>query len=85
MDNSKMTAGRYERWAKSRKIVRDIKQHLASGGLVVISTYTKVWRYDVRHVDWFEARRSGAYVRQGKSFVYFEGCRIAFWSQQKAS
>jgi len=45
-----MTAGRFLRWHRARRLVGAIKHHLAEGHTVVIPTYTRATKYDRRHL-----------------------------------
>jgi len=68
MNNSDMKANRFGRWAAYRKMVANIKETLAAGGIVQIPTYTRCTNYDKRHVDMFKATKSGAWVQRGKNW-----------------
>jgi hypothetical protein len=76
MTNEQMKENRYLRWHKARKRVAWIKQNLAAGRTVQLTTYTKATRYTTKHIDWFKATKTGAYVQQGKGFVCIDGCDV---------
>ena len=69
MDNSKMEANRFDRWAKARHTHRLIVQHLHSGGKVVIATYTRAAVYSKQHAEMFKATKTGLYVQSGKRWL----------------
>jgi hypothetical protein len=69
LSNAEMTAGRYARWAATRRLYRTIDEALAWGRIVTVSTYTRCTVYDGRHRDLFRADRRGVYVRAGKGEV----------------
>lgn len=41
LPNSKMIAGRFQKWAEYRSLYNRIVSHLQNGGVVQITTYTK--------------------------------------------
>ena len=67
LNNSKMIAGRFFRYARARKRVAWIKAQLAAGRIVQLTTHTKATSYDARHADMFKATKTGAFVQRGKS------------------
>lgn len=78
LSNDQMKADRYGRWARSRALVRKIESTLASGGMVMIATYTQAKQYDKRHAGMFKATKSGAFVQRGKSWDCIDYCGIRF-------
>lgn len=61
------------------KLIADIKAHLAQGGVVQITTYTRSTLYDSRHVDFFKIGADGSpLVRSGKTFVDFRYTSVRF-------
>lgn len=77
--NEAMKAGRYLRWANARKVVADIKSHLADGGVVAVCTALKATYYtSPKQAELFEARKDGAYVRVGKRMDCISYCAIKF-------
>lgn len=65
LPNSKMREGRFLRWHTARKRIAWIKQELARGRIVQITTATKAWRFRAYHADYFKATPTGAYVKRG--------------------
>lgn len=76
MTNDEMKANRFARWAKARKTVAAIKEQLAKGRTVQITTYTKAVRYKAVHAEMFKATRNGAFVQRGKSWDCIDYCAI---------
>lgn len=85
LTNKQMIAGRYLRWHRARRAIAAIRAHLQSGGLVVISTYTRAWKCDARHLDLFEASRNGAWMRHGSQRSCIDGCAIKFYRARKVA
>lgn len=79
MTNAEMRANRFYIWARARRTVRLIQQHLAAGRKVVICTYTKAVKYDKRHISMFKAAKNGAFVQRGKNWDCIDGCTIRIW------
>ncbi len=85
MTNSQMTENRFKRWADARAKVAAIQAHLRMGGVVMISNHGGGRQYDkIAHAEQFEARKSGAYMRQGRQMVCFDYCSVKFYSYRKA-
>jgi hypothetical protein len=59
-------------------LCREIEDHLASGGIVVVATMTKATMYSKKHIGMFKADKSGVYVRRGKSWDCIDYCGIRF-------
>lgn len=78
MSNEQMQANRFLRWHDARQKVAAIREHLLTGGVVQVVTMTKAWQYERKHVDWFEARKNGAFVRQGRQSVCIDGAGVRF-------
>ena len=78
MTDDQMKPNRYLRWAKARKLVRDIQAHLAKGGKVVIGTHVKATVYSPKHIDMFKATKSGALVQHGKGWDCIDFCVVRF-------
>ena len=76
LTNDQMIAGRFARWAEARKKIAWIKEHLAAGHTVQLTTYTKCTRYKAKHMDMFKATKSGAYVQRGTAWDCIDGCDI---------
>ncbi len=79
MSNEEMVANRFGRWAKSRKLIKDIQNTLRAGGYVVMGGYEGSRQYDERHVDMFKATKSGAYVQRGKKWLCIDGMGFRFF------
>ena len=43
----------------------ELNSHLASGGVVVVSTYTRAVQYAKKHAGWFSEANGNLYVRHG--------------------
>ena len=69
MDNSAMNAGRYYRWAGYRRKLAWIKEHLASGRTVYLSTRLRRVKLTAKDIDMVKATRDGLFVRSGKSWL----------------
>jgi hypothetical protein len=76
LNNSKMIAGRFFRYARARKRIAWIKAQLAAGRIVQLTTYTKATSYDARHADMFKATKASAFVRRGKSWDCIDLCEL---------
>ena len=44
----------------------ELNQHLASGGVVQVTTYTRSTLYTKKHAGWFSEHAGNLYVRYGK-------------------
>ena len=49
-----------------KNVLEEIKNHLTTGGRVVVATYTKATVYDNRHVNMFSANDKDLFVNHGK-------------------
>lgn len=79
MSNTQMVAGRFLRWANSRRLVRDITAHLLKGGTVYISTYTRATKFSTpAHAAMFKATRTGAYAQYGKKWLCIDYCATIY-------
>jgi hypothetical protein len=76
MTNDQMKPGRFLRWHRARQAAARIRAHLASGGKVVVGTYTRATVYSGKHDDLFRATRSGLYVRRGRGWDCIDHCAI---------
>lgn len=47
----------------------EIQEHLRSGGIVQVLSYTRATHLDKRHVDYLKATDSGLYMRSGRKWV----------------
>jgi len=53
-------------------IINKIRTHLANGGRVQITTYTRSVMYDARHIDSFKVGRDGSpLVQRGRTWDDF--------------
>lgn len=80
LSNAEMTAGRYLRWQIARRRVAWIKEHLAHGHTVQVTTYTKATRFTAKHVNMFKATRSGAYVQRGKVWDCIDHTKLSAYN-----
>ena len=71
-----MKPNRYLRWQTAKRRVAWIKDQIASGKTVQISTYTRATRYKAKHADMFKANATGAYVQAGKRWDCIDFCKI---------
>jgi hypothetical protein len=78
MTNDQMKPGRFLRWQQARRTAAKIAAHLASGGQVVVGTYTRATVYSSRHASLFRATNSGLYVRSGRRWDCIDYCAIRF-------
>lgn len=46
----------------------ELNEHLASGGVVQVTTYLRSTLYTRKHAGWFEQRNGSLYVRRGRKF-----------------
>lgn len=69
MTNEQMKAGRFAKWARCRMIFAAIKKHLAAGGRVQVTTYTRSTVYTAKHAAMFSSDKTGVYVQAGKAKV----------------
>lgn len=74
--NSQMRPGRFLRWHHARQRVAWIKAQLAAGRVVLMTTYTRQWRFRQGHEAMFRATKSGAYVQRGKAWDCIDGTDI---------
>jgi hypothetical protein len=73
-----MKAGRFERWAKARKLHARIVGHLSGGGSVMVATMTRATVFGPKHVESFRCDRTGVYARYGKRWDCIDYCGIRF-------
>jgi len=66
MNNADMKRSRFLHWHLARKRYRQIINHLARGGRVVVGTYTKATVY--RHPHHFRCDHTGLYAARGKQW-----------------
>jgi hypothetical protein len=78
MTNEQMKPGRFLRWQQARRTAAKIDAHLASGGKVLVGTYTRVTVYSRKHADMFRATSSGLCVRRGTHWDCIDYCAIRF-------
>jgi hypothetical protein len=78
MTNDQMKPGRFLRWQQARRTAAKTTAHLASGGKVVIGTYTRATVYGSRHASLFRATSSGLYLQSGKRWDCIDFCAIRF-------
>jgi hypothetical protein len=76
MTNEQMIAGRFEKWAKCRKMHSAIVAHLRNDGRVQVTTYTRSTVYSLKHATWFTCGKTGVYVQAGKSRVDIKHCNV---------
>jgi hypothetical protein len=76
MTNDQMKANRFYNWAKARRTVRNIQNHLSNGRTIVISTCTKATKYKKGHEQYFKATKSGAWAQRGKNWECIDFCNI---------
>lgn len=78
MSNDEMRAGRFEQWARMRKLFAAITEHLKAGGRVQVSTYTHSTVYQPKHLAMFRCGKTGVYVQSGKRWndIHFSGIRL---------
>ena len=78
--NEQMKPGRYLRWHTARTKVSRIQAHLAAGGIVVVGTPLKAWKFTKpAHAEMFKANRTGAYVQRGKAWDCIDYSAIRFY------
>lgn len=65
-DNSKMRAGRFERWARYRRAEAEIKAALASGRKARIATYAVV--IPIHDTEDVRSTETGLFVRRGSKW-----------------
>ena len=53
----------------TRPTAVELNAHLARGGVVQVTTYTRSTLYRRAHAGWFEERAHGLYVRHGRGRV----------------
>ncbi len=63
LTNAEMKEGRYLRWHQARQRIAWIKEHLAAGRTVQLTTCTKATRYKAKHADYFKATRMTTMMR----------------------
>ena len=78
MTNDQMKPGRFVRWQQARRTAAKIAAHFASGGTVLVGTYTRATLYSRKHADRFRATSSGLYVRNGNRWDCIDYCAIRF-------
>ncbi len=78
MSNDEMQAGRFKRWADCRRMAGAINRHLAAGGQVQVTTYTRSTVYGPRFHGKIVAGKTGVYAPRGKGRVDISLCGIRF-------
>lgn len=76
MTNEQMKPGRFLRFYKARKRIAFIRENLAAGHIIQITTSLRAVRYSAKHIDMFKATKTGAYVQRGKSWDCIDYCDI---------
>jgi len=76
MTNDQMKAGRFLRFYKARRRINFIRENLAAGNIVQITTSLKAVRYNKKHIDMFKATKTGAYVQRGKAWDCIDYCDV---------
>ncbi|MDE2099702.1 MAG: hypothetical protein KGL39_20785 [Patescibacteria group bacterium] len=80
LTNAQMTPNRYGRWARARRMVRDIQTVLQAGGTVIVATYLHAQQFGKpSQAAMFKATRTGAYMQRGKHWDCIDGCSIRFY------
>lgn len=51
---------------KTRPTADELNAHLASGGVVQVTTYMRSTLYDSRHAGWFSERKGSLHVQSGR-------------------
>ena len=76
MTNEQMNDGRFLRLHIARKRIAFIREHLAAGHTVQLTTHLKAVRYTAKHIYMFKATKSGAYVQRGKAWDCIDHCDL---------
>lgn len=76
LTNEQMTAGRFLRLFKARKMYRDIIGHLAKGGRVQVSTHLRSVVYS--SPTQFKPGKRSVYAARGKNWVDISFCGVRF-------
>ncbi len=77
--NSEMTAGRFAKLARGRKLMARMNKCWNAGGFVRIGTALKYTDYKPKHRDLVEMGKSGSlYVRHGKRADCIDFCSFQF-------
>lgn len=79
--NSQMKPGRYLRWCEARGKLARIREHLDSGGAILLSTHTRSSKYTVAHRDHFRATQDGLLCRRARQWDCIDYCAIRFVRQ----
>lgn len=76
MDNAKMIAGRYLRWAQARRKLAWITARIAEGRTVYLSTSLRRTKITKSTLGLVEARKSGLYVMIRGRTVCYDHCKV---------
>lgn len=78
LTNEQMKANRYWKMFLARRKYRDIAQHIAAGGRVMVATCTQAKVY--ASIDHFILGKSSLYVRRGKGKDCIDYSNISYHS-----
>jgi len=76
MNNSEMIAGRFERFARYRRLFRLINENLANGKVIFASTYIRSIKLTAKNNGNLKANKNGLWIQSGKSWMDISGCKF---------
>lgn len=76
MTNEQMTAGRFLKIHKARRMFRFIVSNLEAGNSVSLTTATRSTNYKAKHVAMFKIKGADVFVQRGKSWDCINYTRV---------
>lgn len=80
LPNSAMKPNRFLTMHNARKRIAWIKERLAAGDEVYVSTYLRATKYQPKHADMLKAFKDGAFMQRSKNWDGWidciDGCKI---------
>ena len=76
MNNEEMIAGRFERFARYRRLFRLITSNLENDKIVFASTYIRSIKLTAKNNGNLKANKSGLWIQSGKAWMDISGCKF---------
>lgn len=82
LKNSDMKAGRFARFAKARKALRFVQEHVEAGRVVTFTNYLVQIRITkAEQVALLKATKSGLYIQRRGGWECLDGCKLNAFSK----
>lgn len=77
LKNSQMIAGRFKAFALAKRKLAFIKDKIAEGKVIYLSTYGHHTKVTAKSVELVKASKSGLWVQHGKRWLNYDGAAIS--------